>query len=286
MTMLPRRFRHAVVAIGDVRPHGTEWIASGFFYGQFIMEQPDGSGEYRIFLVTNRHVSDSADNPVVRVNPSGTAPATEHVLELTTPSGTPQWVSHPNPEVDVSVMGIDLNQLGGYDVSFFADNIHSATVTEMAAEGVEEGSPLFLLGFPMGMVGEVRSAVIARGGMLARFQDVLERRSLSMLVDGLVFPGNSGGPVVSKPEAFSVTGSEAPKRAVLVGIVAAFVPYREVAVSQQTGQPRIEFSENSGLSIVFSVDTIKETIAAYELVHPLPPIQTRGSGTLEDGTVE
>lgn len=45
-----------------------------------------------------------------------------------------------------------------------------------------------------------------------------------------------------------------------IGIVGEYVPYQEVAISNQTGRPRVVFEENTGLSKVWSVPFIKEII--------------------------
>lgn len=37
-----------------------------------------------------------------------------------------------------------------------------------------------------------------------------------------------------------------------------FLPYKEVAISTQTGRPRVIFEENTGLSKVWSITFIKE----------------------------
>jgi hypothetical protein len=47
-------------------------------------------------------------------------------------------------------------------------------------------------------------------------------------------------------------------------VVASYLPYRDVAVSQQTGQPRIIFEENSGLVNVFPVECVDQAIDAWE----------------------
>jgi hypothetical protein len=75
-----------------------------------------------------------------------------------------------------------------------------------------------------------------------------------------VFPGNSGGPVVLKPEIFSIQGTKASPKAFLVGVVASYQPYIDTAVSQQTQHPRITFEENSGLATVIPVDFINEML--------------------------
>ena len=43
-------------------------------------------------------------------------------------------------------------------------------------------------------------------------------------------------------------------------MVSSYLPYREVAVSQQTGRPRMIFEENSGLGVVVPFNVIEETI--------------------------
>jgi hypothetical protein len=45
-----------------------------------------------------------------------------------------------------------------------------------------------------------------------------------------------------------------------VGIIGEYLPYQEVAISIQTGRPRVVFEENTGLSKVWSVTFIKEII--------------------------
>jgi hypothetical protein len=101
-----------------------------------------------------------------------------------------------------------------------------------------------------------------RSGTLARVRDLLARTSKIFLVDAFVFPGNSGGPVILKPEAIAIEGTKAQIAPYLIGIVQAYVPYQDVAVSLQTGRPRVIFEENAGLAAVHPVDFIEETIAA------------------------
>jgi hypothetical protein len=80
------------------------------------------------------------------------------------------------------------------------------------------------------------------------------------VVDALVFPGNSGGPVILKPELMSIEGTKSNNKSVIIGVIKSYIPYRDVAVSEQTGLPRIIFEDNSGLSIVEPIDHIIETI--------------------------
>jgi hypothetical protein len=130
----------------------------------------------------------------------------------------------------------------------------------MRKSTVTEGDRVFVLGFPMGMVSPERQYVICRGGVIARIRDFLDGRASDFLVDSTVFPGNSGGPVIICPSALAITGTSQIKKADLVGIVKSYVPYNEVAVSPQTGKPRMMFEENSGLTAVESADAIAHTV--------------------------
>jgi S1-C subfamily serine protease len=115
----------------------------------------------------------------------------------------------------------------------------------------------------MGISGTAqRNYVIARQGSIARISDVLDGASTTFLIEAMVFPGNSGGPVVNVISNNCLQGTKAQTRTYLVGIVRAYLPYTDVAVSQQTGQPRMVSQENSGLAEVVPVDYINETIAA------------------------
>ena len=58
----------------------------------------------------------------------------------------------------------------------------------------------------------------------------------------------------------SIAGTKPVQKASLIGIVKSYVPYRDVATSQQTKSPRIIFEENSGLAAVAPVDHILKTI--------------------------
>jgi len=264
MALIPPFFMDCVVALGNRQDDGsTAWVASGFLYGSLI----DGSvapeeRKYHILLVTNRHVFNGLTRPVARFNPQGQDPARELDLSLEI-AGQPAWTLHPNPDVDVAVTPILFERMKqeGIVAAFFQSDTHSLRTTELFDAGASEGDGVFLLGFPMGLVGGPRNAVIVRGGWLARLRDVRDGSTNRFLVDAWVFPGNSGGPVVTRPEGMSIEGTKPTGSANLVGIVSSYLPYNDVAVSQQTNRPRIIFEENSGLVNVFPVDCIDETIA-------------------------
>ncbi len=118
------------------------------------------------------------------------------------------------------------------------------------------GTPLMILGFPLGLRSTEHAQPIARRGMVARAD------ADGIIADALVFPGNSGGPVLYSPEVKMGAGLSSPviNEEKLVGMVFAFIPYEEPAISVQTKRARIIFEENSGLTRVVPADAILSLI--------------------------
>lgn len=131
----------------------------------------------------------------------------------------------------------------------------------MKITGVEEGNLVYALGFPMRLVNDIR-APICRLGCISRIADtfLLRNGTPIFLVDAPVFPGNSGGPIISRPEYVSICGTPANTRANLIGILSQYLSYEDKLISQQTGKIRMVQTENSGLTIVHPVDRIKEVV--------------------------
>ncbi len=273
MSLIPPAFLDKVVALGTSDNEGNiRYAASGFLYGQ-----PSGTqGRYYVYLVTNRHVVTGIRSPQIRFNAlAGAAPK---VLPLPPNDGGPNdhWVFHPDPEIDVAVLLIDSlgETLKDVKVAFFTSNGQTEFLDSMRDGSVSEGDEVFVLGFPLGLAGAERNYAIVRQGVIARIQDCYERRSKEFLIDSFVFPGNSGGPVILKPTMFSYGQTRPDPK--LIGVVAAYQPYVDVALSEQTGKPRLIVQENSGLATVMPVDVIQETVKLaaerYGISQPSPSV--------------
>ena len=115
---------------------------------------------------------------------------------------------------------------------------------------------------PMNLVNDAVKAPICRLGCISRVADAFlaGQGAVNFLVDAQTFPGNSGGPIISRPEYVSVQNTPSNTSVNLIGILSAYIPYRDTLVSQQTGQPVMIREENSGLTIVHPVDRIKEVV--------------------------
>jgi S1-C subfamily serine protease len=274
---IPPFFVDCVVALGREEGMPAKWVteASGFLYGVPQDKETDmAKHQYRVYLVTNRHVLANHSQITMRLNSQKeTDPVREFTLSLKNPDGSDLWVSHPNILVDVSVVQINGAYLRDQNLqsTFFAADLHVADKAKMKETGTAIGDDVFVLGFPMGISGTLqRNYVIARRGSIARVDDALSSNAPTFLIDAFIFPGNSGGPVVSVPDINFIAGTKAQQKAYLIGMVEGYVPYTDIALSQQTGQPRLVSQENSGLAEVIPVDYINETIQAAEKAQKNP----------------
>lgn len=262
MALIPPFFIDCVVAVGSRNPNGEKrWFGTGFLVGRHHKEVPAEKKNYHLFLVTNKHVLKDIESIIVRFNPKTEEPARDYDISLV-PRKELVMVGHPDPDIDVVAISInaDLLQKDQARFAFFALDEHTLRIADFKEHGISEGDFVYVLGFPMGIVSPDRQYVIVRAGVIARLRDTVDKKSREFLIDANVFPGNSGGPVVLKPEVVSIEGTKSTNRGTLIGIITSYVPYQDVAISQQTGRPRIIFEENSGLAAVVPSDFIIETV--------------------------
>ena len=105
---------------------------------------------------------------------------------------------------------------------------------------VREGDELLVLGFPVGFYEGVKNWPTVRHGLVAQVQPYLTGTARTFLIDGSVFGGNSGGPVVTDTTTRRPTNS-------LIGMVSG------CRLDPSNGQ-------NADLGVVVPLDTINETI--------------------------
>jgi S1-C subfamily serine protease len=236
-------------------------IAAGLLYGAAAPKKGDEEQGYWVYLVTCKHVLTGQTHIDVRFN-SLSGNAAKYPIRLTGPDSA-AILAHP--DVDLAVIRLDAGTLekDGIEFKFFAPT-DLATRDTIADEGIAVGDGVFVLGFPIGLAGIERNFVVAKQGIIARLAATQDPKlTKEYLIDAMIFPGNSGGPVVTRPELAAVGQTKAVKRSYLLGVVYQFLPYTDVAVSRQTGRPRITFEENSGLASVIPAEYIEETIQMH-----------------------
>ncbi len=262
MALIPPSFFDTVVAIGTTDSSGRNgWIGTGFIFGYMHTRSEEGK-TYTCYLVTNKHVIKDRSSILLKFNPKTDQAATDFNIPLyDVSSGMPLFTGHVNANIDIAILEIDpiFLQTQGMKFDFFRSDENVKCINEMR-DLITEGDFVYVLGFPMGILDKDRQYVFLRQGAISRIRDLYEGRSIDFVIDATVFPGNSGGPVILKPELSYIVGTKAPNSADLIGIITSYIPYSDTAISAQTGRPRITFEENSGLSVVLPTDYILETI--------------------------
>lgn len=261
--LLSRKHLDTVVAIEVQQEDSTfKCIATGFLCG-FLTGKKNEKGEnlYRIFLVTNRHVFNKKTLVYLRFNFQ--EEARRYPLPLTLPNGDINWEAHIDEKIDLAVTPINANKLKEEGVTYsFVNEENMAFMRTIDEEGISQGDGVFVLGYPMGKAGLNKNYAIVRGGIIARLDNEIIAEEHGFLIDALIFPGNSGGPVFLKPEIASIEGTKAVNNSYLLGVIKSYIPYSETAYSLQTDPPtpRIQFVENSGLAHVVPLDYVRDIV--------------------------
>ena len=256
MALIPPGYLKAVVSLG-VSEKSFQHRGTGFLY-QHPISKKDDRTYYHTFLITNKHVIDQGVHDIRFSHVTDGSVEIHSIASVTVGN----WTVHPKG-ADVAV--IQIRNPGpvteGRDVikgeSFVGD---VGTLSDEEAQHIVEGDGVFVLGFPLGLVGEKGNYPIVRSGTIARVQNWLQGNEDTFLIDSQAFPGNSGGPVVLKPEGMAIKDTRKFTHSLLIGMIRSYIPSQDVAVSTQTGKTRVIFEENSGLAEVVPIDLIKQTL--------------------------
>ena len=236
-----------------------KFVATAFLFGHPAAQPKTKRRSHWTFVVTNRHVVDKGRQLWVRFRAPPNQPAKPFPIPGHAPAPCP-WILHPDPNVDLAILPLDAIDMPPDSAPKTVLTLahHGIARDELRSSECNEGNEVFILGFPLGIAGISQNDVIVRHGILARIQDWYDGRSTHFLIDSSIYPGNSGGPVVLKPVLWSATNKPRLATPRLLGLVASYLPYQDVATSQQTGRVRLVSEENSGLATVVPTDAIVE----------------------------
>jgi len=238
------------------------WIATAFLYGEFKEQVDDQISKYDTFLVTNKHVLKNQIEIILRLKTIENNKIIEYPLQLVI-EDKEIWHGHPSNLIDIAIIRINGGKLQEDGIKFFIfkSDRNILLKTEMIESGISLGDEIFLLGYPMGLVDLDSPVPVVRQGIIASMQNPMIKEYF--LIDSQNYPGNSGGPVIYKPNINFIEGTKNYTKSRLIGVVNSYIMYNDVAVSLQTRQQVLILSQNSGLANVIPVDYINETIIDY-----------------------
>lgn len=264
MAIIPEFYINAVISIGKRNATEISWMGTGFF----ILRKIDKKGNVCPMFVTNKHVLVNQSSIVLRLRKKNSGIL--DIIDVPICKGEKkQYYQHPNEKIDIAVIPLDGKFISYNDIDFAAFDIDEQAMAseQLRQEGVDEGTLIHMLGFPMGLVNINDNLPICRLGCIARISEAQIQESYNILADIQNFPGNSGSPIVTRPELVSIEGTKSLNKSVLVGIVHSYIPYSESLINSQTQQIVEIRSENSGIALVHPVEFIREVVD--EIVKPL-----------------
>lgn len=269
MSLLPQEFISAVVSIGRKRTNTEcDWFGTGFFV---LRPEDEEKRLHSLFLVTNKHVLEDEHSVVIRLKRHETNDLVMPDLPLYL-NGKMAYSVHPDKNIDIAAVMlnarfVEKNNLQFYGYAMERNFMDSAEYIEFCGY---EGGGVYMIGFPLPQmtVGQYSNTPICRSGCIARMDPMIIKADKKFIVDIQNFPGNSGSPIIAKPEIAALQGTKPLNRAVLIGIVNSYIPYREQLINQQTREVVEVRSENSGLALANPTEFIRETIEIeYRRVH-------------------
>lgn len=221
-----------VKVISSSKQSGQNFTGTGFLVSQEVKQ---GTNQRRfVYLITNKHMVsdwDLSDGSITHyyseisvffyrnANQTG-ATYRPLIINIVDPSGqllSSKVAVHPNPLIDVAIVRLDQEldpanklDLVSFDRSFLIPFNNTVNWAGM-------GDQVFALGYPLGISSLTNNYPIAKAGYIASVANqefkidipiqnrvghpvVAKIEGKFVVVDGLIVPGNSGGPVIIPAE--------------------------------------------------------------------------------------
>lgn len=261
MALLNKSHLDAVVSIEAQEGNEYQPIATGFLIGFVVDKNPDPKlTTYRVFLITNRHVFDGKNQVWLRFNKKNNTGSIRFPVDLII-KGEKKWLAHKDSKVDLAMLTISHQFLNEQNIEwiFYPEDI-IAYQKDFENIGISLGDGVFILGFPMGLSGNQQNYVLVKSGIISRVDKEIIEQTKCFLIDASIFPGNSGGPILLKPDISSIQNTKAVNSVYVLGAVSGYIPYKEILYSHQSTPPSFAgvSMENSGLANIVPLDFAKE----------------------------
>jgi len=263
MAHLHVNFLKSLVAIGIEEKNKFRCSATGFLIGFIAKNSKDpAKRQFWVFLVTNRHVFHDKKYVHLRFNTKeGRIKTFKQSLFFFGRNRDKRWLAHKSERVDLALLNINPNILLQHSIDFIPLPEETfAYIRNFKKIGIEVGDAVYVLGFPLGISGNIQNYPCVKWGILSRIDREILKDTKSFLIDSSVFPGNSGGPVIYRPTIVRLDKTVAVDKPYLLGVVSKYLPYQEMLYTHQTTPPSVVSSlqENSGLSFVVPMDFIRQ----------------------------
>lgn len=273
-------------------------VGTGFVFAYEEADRLPEGLDTIFFLVTNKHVVEKAKGGwFYFLGASGPgSPALGHSVQIQAPSYTEAWHGHPDPEIDVAVLSLNLmihhkEKPDGPTIGEITSvapirSVHVPTPQQIE-ENLDAIEEIVFIGYPDGRYDTVNLTPIARKGITATPLQLDYGGKPVFMIDASVFRGSSGSPVFAAPNTIrsnenrdvSIVGSQMMLLGILKGVFATTAegkielvpiePDEETHDAEETDSPpsapgvAIKVEQMIDLGYVFKASTILETIEDY-----------------------
>jgi len=275
---LDNAFLNSSVLISFQMSSGRTLFGSGFL----VFKQID-KDKGHVFLVTNKHLlPPEGPGKSIKIRVVRRIADNVQITEVNVPvvGENGKYLSsvrlHPKEDFDIAAINITKQIIEqGIEANWIPLSLF-ATKNKLDEENITIGDEIFLLGYPDAIYDPRNVSPILRQGIIATeptqgyaFNEKLTKKYNlpdqidGFLIDANVFPGSSGSLVILKPQPSTVGPhggtmiSSAKKTPYVLGIVSGSIPIIEI---YQYREARLPSFQRMGLGIVYSAESIKETI--------------------------
>lgn len=258
MASLDKQFLEAVVLFEEKRGRKYHSLATGFLVGF----KSKTAGRYHTFVVTNKHVLNNRAE--VHISLDLLVGRRQRVHVPLTSGESKAWFAHRYKAVDLGMLPISIAVVNSMGAAHkWIPEEQFLYFKDYEDIGFSPGDDVFFMGFPLGLAGKLKNTPLVRKGCLSRADKELLKESKSVLIDGQNFPGNSGGPVFTRPELAGLTGSKNIDRNYLLGAIHGYLPYTSRFIDPSSGSVAAMSVENSGLALYVPIDYAKQIYNAW-----------------------
>ena len=262
--IIPDKTIDSIVCIRGEGVDGQKYIlGSGFVYS--ICYRKKGKNYiHNRFLITCKHVIEGYDKILISFGNSDDEielPILKYSDGVFTRNQA-VWFDDISGEFDIAVIlfNPDIIMKKCKNYKYF---LHGLLSNQLKEKKISEGDSIFIMGFPQIFKThreEELKVLISRHGSIANIKDLFSKKRIDFIVDSLVYPGNSGGPVLLNPIMNTSLGYKDIKEPLLIGMVTNYYAHREKAFSDLTSEQKVLFEDNSGLVSCYPLDMIHKIV--------------------------
>lgn len=238
-------------------------IGTGFFLNKKLEDD-----KYKVFLVSNKHVLFTTDKIRISICKSKDDLATEPNIGnfITIPISNIRKITniHSDNRIDIAVIDITRLFILISEKKLFFKSISYDMLATFEEEELNIAQNIMFIGYPDNRYDIVNNLPIIRNGLIASHPKYDYNGAKIFIIDGQVFPGSSGSPVMINLTVESwKTGSITigPQKIRFLGIVAAtMIRNNRLEVIDTSTVPDITVEEVIGLGIVYKATALKEIV--------------------------